>query len=80
MKDTNSIARWILRRGVAAILAVMAFGLAASAEAWAETPRTAAVFDFELIDTSLEGELRGMQPAEQARLIHVLATTPTTPF
>jgi len=35
----------------------------------AEEPRTAAVFDFELIDTSLEGEIRGKQAAEQARLV-----------
>ncbi|NJM35429.1 MAG: DUF3280 domain-containing protein [Rhodomicrobium sp.] len=30
--------------------------------------RKAAVFDFELIDTSLEGEKRGVDPAETARL------------
>jgi hypothetical protein len=41
----------------------------AGAGARADGPRTAAVFDFELIDTSLEGEMRGAQPAEQARLI-----------
>jgi hypothetical protein len=29
---------------------------------------TVAVFDFELIDTSLEGEIRGARPDEQARL------------
>ena len=69
MKDTNSIAGWIFWRGVAAFLAVMAIGLAASTEAGADDPRAAVVFDFELIDTSLEGELRGTQPAEQARLI-----------
>lgn len=31
-------------------------------------PRSAAVFDFELIDTSLEGEMRGTDPAETRRL------------
>ncbi|HER20043.1 MAG TPA: DUF2380 domain-containing protein, partial [Chromatiales bacterium] len=31
-------------------------------------PAKAAVVDFELIDTSLEGEMRGPQAAEQARL------------
>ena len=30
--------------------------------------QTVAVFDFELIDTSLEGEMRGARPDEQARL------------
>jgi hypothetical protein len=30
--------------------------------------QTVAVFDFELIDTSLEGEIRGVRPDEQARL------------
>jgi hypothetical protein len=40
---------------------------------WAVPPtaaaeRTLAVFDFELIDTSLEGEMRGRQADEQARL------------
>jgi hypothetical protein len=34
--------------------------------------RTVAVFDFELIDTSLDGELEGVDPAETARL-HRLA-------
>ncbi len=65
-------ARWIVRwgpRGLAACLAVLMLGLVVPAAAWAAAPRTAAVFDFELIDTSLEGELRGAQPAEQARLI-----------
>lgn len=31
-------------------------------------PIKAAVFDFELVDTSLEGEIRGVNPAETARL------------
>jgi hypothetical protein len=35
----------------------------------AKTPKaTAAVFDFELYDTSLEGEVRGLNEAEQQRL------------
>ena len=33
--------------------------------------QTVAVFDFELIDTSLEGEIRGARPDEQARLDQV---------
>ncbi len=36
----------------------------------AETPRIA-VFGFELIDTSLEGEISGPRPDEQARLIRI---------
>jgi hypothetical protein len=35
--------------------------------AWADV-RAVAVFDFELIDTSLEGELKGQRADEQARL------------
>lgn len=34
----------------------------------AEPAKKAAVFDFELIDTSFEGETRGTNPAEQKRL------------
>ena len=30
--------------------------------------QTVAAFDFELIDTSLEGEIKGVRPDEQARL------------
>jgi hypothetical protein len=57
------VAGWfvVLMTGLAAIV------LDGSAGAAAE-PKTAAVFDFELIDTSLEGEMRGRQPAETARL------------
>lgn len=57
------------RRNGAAAIAVLTVCLVMSAGARADEPRTAAVFDFELIDTSLEGELRGVQPAEQARLV-----------
>ena len=41
---------------------------ATPARADAEPPPKAAVFDFELIDTSLEGEMMGSRPDEQARL------------
>ncbi len=34
----------------------------------ADEPQNAAVFNFELLDTSLEGEKRGVDPAETARL------------
>jgi Protein of unknown function (DUF2380) len=40
------------------------------APAHAEPP-SIAVFDFEMIDTSLQGEINGAQPAEQARLLRV---------
>lgn len=41
------------------------------ASALADPPRKTAVFDFELIDTSLEGEKRGPDPAETARLAKI---------
>ena len=47
------------------ILGVMGALPAAAAD------RTLAVFDFELIDTSLEGEMRGRQADEQARLVTI---------
>lgn len=56
------------RLRLAACLVGLVAGLAADAGARAGEPKTAAVFDFELIDTSLEGAMRGAQPAEQARL------------
>jgi len=34
-------------------------------------PEKAAVFDFELIDTSLEGSIHGKRPDETARLAHI---------
>lgn len=45
--------------------------IASPPEAGAEAPRGVAVFDFELIDTSLEGELAGSRPDEQARLARI---------
>lgn len=59
----NGAARWlvVLMTGFAVIVLNGGTGVAAE-------PRTAAVFDFELIDTSLEGAMKGEQPAEQARL------------
>jgi Protein of unknown function (DUF2380) len=47
----------------------IALMLAVSAQARADTPK-AAVFDFELLDTSLEGEKNGPRADEQARLLH----------
>jgi Protein of unknown function (DUF2380) len=44
--------------------------LALSSQALAEVPK-AAVFDFELIDTSLDGEKNGARADEQARLMRV---------
>jgi len=46
---------------------VVALMLLASAPAAAEPPK-AAVFDFELLDTSLQGEMNGPQADEQRRL------------
>jgi uncharacterized protein DUF2380 len=49
---------------------LMPFMLFLSAQAHAAPPK-AAVFDFELADTSLEGEKNGPQSAEQARLLDI---------
>jgi len=59
----NRVICWlvVLMTGSAATIMDGAAGAAAE-------PKTVAVFDFELIDTSLEGEIRGPQAAEQARL------------
>lgn len=59
----SRVTRWlaVLMAGLAVVVLECAVGTAAE-------PKTAAVFDFELIDTSLEGEMRGPQPVEQARL------------
>lgn len=62
-------ARPTASRGLAGgFLCLVLAGLLAGPVQAAE-PRKAAVFDFELIDTSLEGQMRGEQPAEQARLV-----------
>jgi hypothetical protein len=51
------------------VLAIVATICSLAAGVRAETPKvTAAVFDFELYDTSLEGEVRGLNEAEQQRL------------
>jgi hypothetical protein len=49
------------------IAAILHQALAGSLASAAEPPRLA-VFDFELIDTSLEGEMASADPGEQARL------------
>jgi hypothetical protein len=49
------------------LTAVLYGALAASVVMGAE-PTRLAVFDFELIDTSLQGEIEGIDPADQARL------------
>jgi hypothetical protein len=54
-----------MRRPIPALVLILAGTLAASAQA---AGRSAAVFDFELVDTSLEGATRGPQADEQARL------------
>jgi hypothetical protein len=50
-----------------AVLLVLGGLLSAVAEA--SEPQQVAVFDFELIDTSLEGEVAGVRPDESQRLI-----------
>lgn len=60
-----------IRRRIAATLLCAALAVLSTSVARAEAPKKAAVFDFELIDTSLEGQMRGEQPAEQARLVLV---------
>ena len=52
------------------LFAVVMLALLTSVPARAEPPK-AAVFDFELLDTSLEGEMRGPQADEHARLISI---------
>jgi len=52
-----------------ALFAIATLALLVSAPARAE-PKLA-VFDFELLDTSLEGEMRGPQADEQDRLIRI---------
>ena len=54
----------IMRAWLAAIL----LGLTISAPAWADPPKLA-VFDFELLDTSLQGEMNGPRKDEQERLM-----------
>lgn len=58
--------RVALRLAAALLIALPAAALAAS-------PTPVAVFDLELYDTSLEGELRGADPAETARLADLTA-------
>jgi hypothetical protein len=48
--------------------AAVLHGALAVAVASAAAPPRIAVFDFELIDTSLQGEVQGIDPADQARL------------
>ncbi|HEY9536067.1 MAG TPA: DUF3280 domain-containing protein [Kiloniellaceae bacterium] len=54
------------------LLAGLLLALPLSAAA-APAPTAVAVFDVELYDTSLEGELRGRDPAESARLGQITA-------
>ncbi len=65
----GKMARLQARRRQRLAVTLLAGLLAGSVAATAgERPKTVAVFDFELIDTSLEGEVRGVNPAEQKRL------------
>jgi hypothetical protein len=53
------------------ILTIICLAMLVATSSLAGEPRKAAVFDFELIDTSLEGEKRGVDPAETARLLKI---------
>lgn len=70
MHEDSVLPRMTRRRRtyLAAYVIGLALSLLTGTDVRADKPRTAAVFDFELIDTSLEGEMRGQQPAEQTRL------------
>ena len=50
------------------LLAAVLHGALAAPSASVAAPARIAVFDFELIDTSLQGEVQGIDPADQARL------------
>ena len=50
------------------LLAAVLHGVLAASVATGAEPTRLAVFDFELIDTSLQGEIKGVDPADQARL------------
>jgi hypothetical protein len=50
------------------ISAIVALGVMSPAAVMAEAPPRVAVFDFELIDTSLEGEVSGVRADQQKRL------------
>ncbi len=56
------------RRQRLALVLVAGFLTGSIAATASERPKTAAVFDFELIDTSFEGKARGVNPSEQKRL------------
>ncbi|WP_245409965.1 DUF3280 domain-containing protein [Pararhizobium haloflavum] len=58
--------RGLWRKG--AVLALVLAGLSPAA---ADEAPAVAVFDFELYDTSLEGEMRGPDPAEDDRLLMI---------
>lgn len=53
---------------VCLLFALSSLMAAGTTPAYANQPLKAAVFDFELIDNSLEGEKRGVDPTETARL------------
>jgi hypothetical protein len=61
---------WMSRITIMRALLVVLLTLMISAPARADPPRLA-VFDFELVDTSLQGEVDGPRKDEQARLMRV---------
>jgi hypothetical protein len=54
----------LLTRNLGLVIALIVYGSSPVAAG----PPKAAVFDFELLDTSLQGEMRGPQADEQRRL------------
>jgi hypothetical protein len=61
---------WMSRITIIRALLVVLLTLMISAPARADPPRLA-VFDFELVDTSLQGEVEGPRKDEQARLMQI---------
>jgi hypothetical protein len=55
------------------IASSIAFGCTSvgATSAATKSPQTVAVFDFEMIDSSLEGEMKGLRADEQARLVRL---------
>ena len=65
--ETREVKWWVMAAAV--LHGVLAASMASGAE-----PARLAIFDFELIDTSLQGEMEGVDPADEARLGMIEAT------
>jgi hypothetical protein len=60
-----------MRAFSAPLIALLIAAAGCPARAAAPSPKAAAIFDFDLQDTSLEGQMRGKRADEQARLAHL---------